>query len=285
MPKQKPPMMTAFVYDHTKITNWPLWCEPKLDGYRFMCVFDGQGSGKVVQRSGVDYTDKLGWIAEQLAPAVNTVFPEGCMIDGEVFHESWGTTTTLVKTDNKVDRTPLMFYAFDLIDPTSPTLTLSQRKTDLESLLQATEGEAPNWSLTHHVEVHNHDDVVKAFGAFLEYGFEGAMVKDPHAKYEAARRRAWLKYKPWVSTEGRIVGFQKGTNRLAKTLGALMLESADGTRVKVGSGFTDEQRDQIWTDRAELKGKHIEFKYQDDPTAVATYRFPIFLRFRPDLDD
>lgn len=56
-------------------------------------------------------------------------------------------------------------------------------------------------------------------------------------------------------------------------------------RVNVGSGFTDDQRNEFWTDREDLVGQIIEIRADaatrnQDSEDVYSLRFPRFLRFR-----
>lgn len=264
--------------------KYPLWIEPKLDGYRFLMVFGADGSVKMLQgRSGADYTAKLGWMAEQLQPTVQMLYPKGVTLDGEVAAGGgWGETSSLVRTDGDIDRSQLMFYAFDLID--GFVRPLVDRKSDLELLIEQAGKSVPNVSMVLHFVVHCREEVDVLFAKFLECGFEGGMLKDPNGIYVKKRSRAWEKYKPWVSTEGRVTGFQEGLNRLEGTLGALVLDSG-GTGVSLGSGLTDALRHEIWANRELYLGRIVEFKYQKDPQKVAEFRFPIFLRFREDMED
>ena len=66
------------------------------------------------------------------------------------------------------------------------------------------------------------------------------------------------------------------------TLGALILKH-DAGPFRCGTGFTDEQRAQIWANRESLTGrmakiKHFEIGVKDLP------RFPVFLDFRAKED-
>lgn len=280
----KPQMMLAAVYKPSK-AGFPMWAEPKLDGYRFWILFASDGF-QILQRSGADYTERLGFIAEQIAPTANRLYPDGVILDGEMMAgQSWGETTTLVKTERDIDRSALMFYAFDLVTPNNGR-SLSERKASLEVLVQEAKNDgATNVSVTLHVEVKDQSQVDAVFTKFCENGFEGAMIKDPNAKYIAGRSVGWQKYKPWTSTDGKIIGFEVGKNRLSNTLGAIKLMMPDGSQVDVGTGLKDKQRDEIWAQREEYMGRWVEFKHQKDTTEVAEYRFPVFLRFRSDMDE
>ena len=69
------------------------------------------------------------------------------------------------------------------------------------------------------------------------------------------------------------------------TLGAFVLEYK-GNEVKVGSGFTDEQREKFWQKRDGLTGTLCEVKYkeisQDKGTGLESLQFPVFVGLRTD---
>jgi hypothetical protein len=51
-----------------------------------------------------------------------------------------------------------------------------------------------------------------------------------------------------------------------------------------GTGYNDEQRLTLWTQRELLIGKTIEVKFQN-LTNKGRARFPVFIRLRPDKDE
>ena len=76
-----------------------------------------------------------------------------------------------------------------------------------------------------------------------------------------------------------------GSGRLAGTLGALVLDYK-GNEVKVGSGFTDEQRATFWQGKDGLPGLLCEVKYKeissDKNTGAESLQFPVFISIRTD---
>jgi len=119
-------------------------------------------------------------------------------------------------------------------------------------------------------------------------GFEGIMIKDPDALYECKRSHAWLKIKPVISVDLTIVALEEGTGKNEGKLGALVCEGTDQNkfiRVNVGSGLTDEQREEIWADRDGVIGQVVEIKadcvtQNQDTADTYSLRFPRFERFR-----
>ena len=109
-------------------------------------------------------------------------------------------------------------------------------------------------------------------------GGEGLMVRDPQAPYRPGRSPALLKVKAWLDAEARVVAHSPGTGRNAGRLGALLVERPDGVRFRLGSGFSDAQRD-----APPPVGSLVTYKYFGTyPSGLP--KFPTFLRIRGDQD-
>jgi DNA ligase-1 len=69
-------------------------------------------------------------------------------------------------------------------------------------------------------------------------------------------------------------------------MGALVCEGEDDgkdIKVNVGSGFTDAQRDEFWTNKETIVGQVIEVRADaitQNQDGTYSLRFPRFLRFR-----
>ena len=81
------------------------------------------------------------------------------------------------------------------------------------------------------------------------------------------------------------VEVEEGEGRLAGTLGAIHVRYRDGNIVKVGSGFSDWHRNEIWQNQIYYIGKIVEIQYfeetKNDKGGVSL-RFPIFKDIRLD---
>ena len=101
-----------------------------------------------------------------------------------------------------------------------------------------------------------------AFRRFVSQGFEGAMVKDVDAPYQQGKRsNAWLKVKAVDAEDCPVVSVHEGEGRLAGTMGHVVVEN-NGRLVRVGGGFTDEQRRTIWENRDTVIGSYLEVTFQ-----------------------
>ena len=113
---------------------------------------------------------------------------------------------------------------------------------------------------------------------------EGLMI-NTDVPYRRTRHKGILKVKRFYTMDLPIIRCEAGTGRLKGTLGAFVLEYK-GNEVKVGSGFTDEQREKFWQKRDDLTGTLCEVKYkeisQDKGTGLESLQFPVFVGLRTD---
>ena len=120
---------------------------------------------------------------------------------------------------------------------------------------------------------------------YVNYGYEGLMLRHPENCYNHGRNNDLLKVKSFLSDEFKVIGYFEGSNRLANTFGGFQMESLDKSiKFNLGSGFTDKDRKTIWLDPDSYIGKTIEVKYfelcEDSKTKQVSLRFPVFMRMK-----
>lgn len=142
----------------------------------------------------------------------------------------------------------------------------------------------------------------------LKAGYEGIMIRCVANPYKYGRSTlkegTLLKLKRVEDAEATIVGFEellrnkneqtsnalglsersdhKAGMQPAGTLGALLVENSVFGGFRIGSGFDEATRAEIWGRRDHYKGKTVTFKYQK-VGVVDKPRFPIFKGLREDL--
>jgi len=103
--------------------------------------------------------------------------------------------------------------------------------------------------------------------------------------YYCKRHTGLVKIKTFLFSDLKVIGYEEGTSKYEGMLGALIVDYK-GNPVNVGSGFTDEQREEYWSIRDELIGKIVEVKYKeessDKKTGLKSIQFPIFQQIRID---
>lgn len=118
---------------------------------------------------------------------------------------------------------------------------------------------------------------------------EGLMINICDAPYMFKRTNTLLKVKEMKEGDFRVVDYERGTytdenGKQFIVLGALVVEYK-GNRVKVGSGYSKQQRFSGWKQRKKFIGKIIKVKYfEETQNADGEYslRFPVFVELRKD---
>ena len=127
--------------------------------------------------------------------------------------------------------------------------------------------------------------VLELLDEAIENKEEGVMINICDAPYEFGRTWNLMKVKKMNTLDLEVIGYEEGSGRLTGTLGALLVRYKNGNTVKVGSGFTDELRQVIWTNPKDMIGKIIEVQYFEETTNAdggISLRFPVFKDFRTD---
>jgi DNA ligase-1 len=88
-----------------------------------------------------------------------------------------------------------------------------------------------------------------------------------------------MKMKQKLTFDCRVIDIQPGTGKHTGRMGALIID-LDGVTFKVGTGFTDIQRAELY--RLDIIGQIIEVEGME-LTELGRVRHPRFIRVREDL--
>jgi len=125
-------------------------------------------------------------------------------------------------------------------------------------------------------QVTDRNSLQKRFNEVVKAGGEGLMLHRADAPYETGRSDTLLKMKPWDDAEAVVIGHLPGKGKYAGMLGALRVRTADGREFSLGTGFSDEQRQ-----NPPALGTTVTYRYRD-VTVNGLPRFASFLRIRID---
>lgn len=250
--------------------------EPKLDGIRCLAIVRDK-SVTMLARSGKQITNFDGTIGSQLLE-----LGEGCY-DGELMGRDFTALMQQAYRKDDVDLSDTHFALFDYLpldewDSRRGILSCSERYRELRSRV------IPGLK---YVRLVPRKHISADFGLirslhdeYVSQGYEGAMVKCPEAPYRFGRGFEVMKLKAFHDVDLPIEGFIEGTGKHEGKLGSVIV-THEGVEVQVGSGFSDELREQIWNDRDSFLGRVIECRYQEI-TPDGSLRFPTFKCFRND---
>jgi DNA ligase-1 len=102
-------------------------------------------------------------------------------------------------------------------------------------------------------------------------GGEGLMLHRGTSLYRAARTDDLMKLKPWEDAEAKVIAHLPGQGKHAGRLGALMVETPQGLRLKLGTGFYRHRT------RAPATGRrldHFPLPRHDEPGHPALCQLP-----------
>jgi len=280
--------------------------EPKLDGVRCLTVVDYEARTVVQYTRNGKLLENFSHISDILLNFID-VLGRSYVLDGEIISGSFQTLMKQVHRKDDIQATDACLRLFDII-PLSEfkqgTSSLGQRRRsnllrsfkasvfDKCSIISGSESNIVI-EVVPQIEVDLDTFVGQAqYKAYskqaLEDGYEGILIKDPNALYECKRSHAWLKEKPFIEVSLAITSIEEGTGKNEGRLGALVCEGIDDDKkiiVNVGSGFTDEQRDEIWNNKDSVIGQIVDVRadcitQNQDTTETYSLRFPRFERFR-----
>jgi DNA ligase-1 len=268
----------------------------KYDGVRLLTVVTRSGDVRQFTRNGLENTN-FGHICDMLK-GLSKVLTEDVVLDGEVISHNFQALMKQVNRKDDVNTKDSRLMLFDIIPLKAfrageYNVAQADRHNALCELIpqfqQLTDGVV---SVEPKLKVNLSTDAGrKAMSEFnrqvLEEGLEGVMVKDPTASYKTKRTDGWLKIKPFQTYDLTIVAVEEGQGKFEGTLGAIVCEGEDNgkqIRVNVGSGYSEELRDQIWKAGKQVLGRVVEIKgdalTMDQNQHTWSLRFPVFLQFR-----
>lgn len=280
---------------HLDDLKYPVICSPKIDGVRVLAL-----NGVLYSRSMKPIRNKA-LIDKFLKSKYKDI-----NFDGEI--------TVVDKTDPNVYRITTSYVnSFDKEEDESHKFVINVfdilNVDDLDTpyidrLKSIPDFDDPLFSKLEYRVCNNNKEVLEYEQYCLNAGYEGIMIRSSNGKYKLGRSTLKegiiLKLKRFSDYEATIVGFveeyknlnEAKKNELGHTerssakdglvpngrLGALICKFND-IEFNIGSGFTHEERSEVWNNRDSYIGKLVKFKCFEVGVKDAP-RFPIFLGFR-----
>jgi DNA ligase-1 len=272
--------------------------ECKLDGVRVLAVVQGTDV-TLYSRNGKQF-ENFPQIAQAIednrkALGVPNHTSYSYVLDGEIVGESFQKLMKQAHRKSDAVTDGMVYHVFDIIplDSFQEGHYNAQQHKRIE-MLERVRAKLPAdgpLQIMNGLEVdldtaQGHDIMQRYAEAAVEGGFEGIMIKSMDAPYLCKRTDYWMKWKPTITVDLNIVGFEEGTGRNLNRLGAIICEGDDNgrhIRVNVGSGLSDSDRDEYWNSRDTLLGHLVEVQADavtQNQDGSYSLRFPRFLRFR-----
>lgn len=266
--------------------------QPKLDGVRAITVIDYESRTVTMYTRNGKVLENFTHITDKLAEQIDN-FGRSYVLDGEVISHSFQDLMKQVHRKSDVQAQDARLCLFDILPlvefKAGQSVMAQKRRIEFLKNFENIFADTGCIELIPQIEV-NLDEFLgdieyKDYNkAMVAAGYEGIMIKDPQAKYECKRSTAWLKQKPFIEVSLTVMATEEGTGRNLGKMGALVCEGVDDgktIKVNVGSGFTDQQREDFWS--CKVDGQVVEVRADavtQNQDGTYSLRFPRFQRFR-----
>ncbi|MCX6783275.1 MAG: hypothetical protein NTZ20_04820 [Candidatus Levybacteria bacterium] len=283
------------VFEKLIKSDGSLYVSPKLDGIRAVITENGcmSRSLKPIRNISVQnkYNDKkyIGLDGELIT---------GKFQSPDVFNKTSSNVMSIDKTEYT------KFYVFDNFS--LPNANYSDRIAISRDIIRGN----LDIEIVKYYEIKSVDELLHHEIEFLNLGYEGIMVRRNLSPYKFGRsteREGGLgKFKRFITSEAKIVGieplfrnenesFKNELNMMARssskenlvqleTMGALhIVDMNNGMPCKLGTGFTEKDRQWFWDNKNDLDKLIIQYKYFPIGMKNAQ-RIPSYIGIR-DIDD
>lgn len=162
------------------------------------------------------------------------------------------------------------YYVFELPNAAG---SFQQRAESIEQLVSHSQN--PHLKAVKQFRLPNEVALKQRLKAVVAQHGEGLMLHRADAPYVTGRNHALLKLKPQLDAEAKVIAHLPGKGKYQGKMGALLVETPQGLRFKLGTGFTDAERL-----HPPPVGINVTYIYRD-LTKNGKPKFASFLRVRP----
>ena len=264
----------------------------KIDGGRIIAIKEN-GSVSFYTRAGQRYEGLV-----DLEKDMSELLPDGICLDGEITllnnkgipsKEAYKQAMKITRKDGEKHGVKMLVFDFmsaeQFRNQYCPS-DWSARRTTVEAIFGCAKQPLKYFELLPVLYCGTDTSMITKFlDEAIADDQEGVMINICDAKYEFKRTTNLLKVKKMQTMDLQIVDFEEGSGKYANTLGAILVRYKNGNVVKVGSGFTDWLRSEIWNNRSKYLDVICEIQYFEETTnqdGGESLRFPIFKDFRYD---
>ena len=284
--------------DQKEVAGWDkIYCEEKYDGVRVIAVGDREKGFQFYTRAFNELDKaKLSRIEGELiqvlhnANTIGEVFFDGELTDLNRKSVSGKVTQILKGTaPNDIDK-DFLFNVFDIekaevLKTGKGTIPFIKRRQELEFLMGFLKDES-KVKLARQWVVDSMEETQKIYGLIVSMGGEGVILKPADHVYECKRSRNWVKLKQIQDCDLEITGWFPGEGKREGFIGGFICKDASGTlEVRIGSGFTDKDLQELSQNPDDLIGKIAAIQYNEpitDKFGGRSLFLPRFIEIRSD---
>ena len=275
-----------------KLVDWKdgWYVSRKIDGARCIAIVDSDGNTTFYSRTGKEF-DTLGVVRDGIKNlgVTNVVFDgELCLVDDDGNEDFQGVMKQLKKKDHTIPNPS--FKIFDMISHDEfyskkgeKNRPYSIRYNNLREVMR--DNTCACLSVLGQELIKDDDHFAEWTKRGNDYGWEGVMLRADEP-YKGKRSKDLLKVKKFFDDEYKVIDTEMGDFRYVKDsaeweetmLSCVMIQHKNNI-VRVGSGFTIEQRQEFYQNPDKILGKIITVQYfseSENQDGGISLRFPTF---------
>lgn len=275
-----------------KLVDWKdgWYVSRKIDGARCIAIVDESGEVTFLSRTGKVF-DTLGIVADGIkALGLNSIVLDGelCLVDKNGNEDFQGVMKELRKKDHTIPNPS--FKIFDMITPEEfyskkgkSNRPYSIRYADLIETMKY--NQCPCLTVLEQDRIKDDTHFNEWIAKSTKNKWEGLMLRADEP-YKGKRSKDLLKYKSFFDDEYEVIDTEMGPFRYVLNgkeheetmLSCVMIQHKKHT-VRVGSGFSIEQRQEFYQNPKKILGKIITVQYFEETKnqdGGISLRFPTF---------
>lgn len=283
--------MLAHSYDKQghKIT-FPAYVQPKLDGHRCIAIIqDGKATLWSRTRKPITGVPHIVKALEETYGKANLPYGDSpgytIVLDGELYNHSYREKfeelTSLIRQVNpKPGHEVVQYWVYDTVtdEPQSDRIAYLQEIANTYKELGV--DSAPIVYVDTQL-ADNEDEMINIFGAYLNFGFEGLMVRNANGRYKHGRSYDLQKVKVFADAEYEIVDITEGRGKMAgRAMFHCVTPEGKEFRVKMMGALDDLVH--YLDHKDDYIGRELTVKYQKF-SADGIPIFPVGVRIREDV--
>jgi len=275
-----------------KLVDWKdgWYVSRKIDGARCVAIVDSNGDATFYSRTGKEF-DTLGVVRDGIKNLgiTDVVFDgELCLVDDDGNEDFQGVMKQLKKKDHTIPNPS--FKIFDMITHDefyskkgAKNRPYSIRYNNLQEVMR--DNTCACLSVLGQELIKDDEHFAEWTKRANDYGWEGVMLRVDEP-YKGKRSKDLLKVKKFFDDEYEVIDTEMGPFRYVKNgaeceetmLSCVTIKHKDHL-VRVGSGFTIEQRQEFYQNPKKILGKIITVQYfseSENQDGGLSLRFPTF---------
>jgi DNA ligase-1 len=275
-----------------KLVSWKdgWYVSRKIDGARCIAIVDSDSNATFYSRTGKEF-DTLNIVAGGIkALGVKDVVFDGelCLVDEDGNEDFQGIMKQLKKKDHTIPNPS--YKIFDMISHDEfyskkgeSNKPYSIRYNNLQVVMR--DNTCPCLSVLPQERIKDDDQFQEWISISNDYSWEGLMLRADEP-YKGKRSKDLLKFKNFNDDEYEVIDVEMGPFRYVKDgaeceedmLSCVMIKHKDHI-VRVGSGFSIDQRQEFYCNPCKILGKIITVQYFEESKnqdGGISLRFPTF---------